>query len=445
MLKVTNPKATAEQFAQIYMARSKDLLTMQVARTSDDKKAQLSLRNTLTMFQKALGDAVAGGSLMRRVATLSNPQLATVTLAPDAKPGEYQFHVERLATANQQAIDLPPAIDARDAGRLTIKVGDDVEVVVDIASADKDADGKVSAQELARAINTDRSTNGAVRAAIVGDKLVLTAARTGAQSRIAFATDTLTDPALAVAFEGARETVKAQDARIILGERQSGLAIEQASNTLDSIDGVSIAFNQAGASGSVSVAVDNAGTVDGVKAFADAYNALMRSIADLTRAGDAARGDPGGPFSADAGVRALVGQIKAALRQRVEGLNLYDLGIDTDRYGMLNVNASSLDATLKTNAAALDEFFGDATRGLAGNLTRVLDRWLDAASGQLKRREESIDASEKSIVARQADWDRRHASVLERYTKEFTQLQIMQQKMESTLEQLKALFSTNKD
>ncbi|KWF41373.1 hypothetical protein WL88_28930 [Burkholderia diffusa] len=445
MLTVTDPKLMASQFADDYIAGANELLKKQIDRTSTQSKALTSLGNTLDAFHKAMADLVAGGSMAQTTVTLSDPGFASVTSTSGAKPGTYKFHVSQLATANQQAIDLPDSIDATGAGKLKLTLGDGTEVVIDIEAADKDGSGQVSPEELARAINANPDTDGKVRAEIVGGKLVLSATEVGAASQIKLDTSGIANSELRDRFDNATEISKAQDAIIWLGDEGVGVKIEQASNTLDSIEGLSIVFTKAGASGTVTVGSDKDATVKGVQAFVDAYNTLMKALADLTRAGDANNGDAGGPFSADAGVRALMGKINSALRKSVAGINLYSLGIDTDRKGMLSINEKALEKAMKDQPEALDMLFGNKSTGLIGNLESALDGWLNSSKGQLKSRKESIQKAEKTLDSKSNELQRRYDGVRKRYEDQFTRLQVMQMQMESTLNQIKNLFSTSKD
>ncbi|KWH08482.1 hypothetical protein WT59_22005 [Burkholderia territorii] len=445
MLNVTDPKKMATQFADDYIARANDLLKKQIDRTGAQSKALTSLGNTLDTFQKAMADLVAGGSMAQLTVTQSDAGFATVTNKAGAKPGTYKFHVSQLATANQQAIDLPDSIDANGAGKLKLSLGDGTEVEVDIGAADKDGNGQVSPAELARAINGNPDVNGKLRAEIVGGKLVLSATEVGAASQIKIDASGVGSSELRDRFENAAEISKAQDAVIWLGDEGTGVKIEQASNRVDSIEGLSIVFGKAGASGTITVDEDKDATVKGVQAFVDAYNTLMKALADLTRAGDAQNGDAGGPFSADAGVLALMGKIKTSLRKSVEGINLYSLGIDTDRKGMLSLNEKTLDKAMKDAPETLDKLFGNKSTGLIGGLENALDGWLSSSKGQLKFRKESISRTEKTLDAKSNELTRRYEGVKKRYEDQFTRLQVMQQQMESTLTQIKSLFSTGKE
>ncbi|MCS6505537.1 flagellar filament capping protein FliD [Burkholderia thailandensis] len=441
MLKVTDPQATARAFAENYMASARRQLDRQANDVKNNKEALSNLGNLLTTFRDKQRELVAGGSMIQHTVTQSNDAFASVTTASGAKPGSYQFHVEQLATAHQLTIDVPPGVRAEEAGSVKIKLADGSEFTVDLTAA-KDKDGNVSAEELARVINSSSGASGAVHAAVIGGQLMLTSANTGADSRISFEIDPASP--LADAFGGASTISEAQNAKVKIGDPTNGKTIELQGNTLDSIEGLSITFKQVG-SGTITVASDKEKTTESVKAFIDAYNELIDKLAELTKVGDAANGDPGGPFSSDAGVRALVSQLRSELNKSVDGVKLYELGIDTDKKGKLVLDVNRFEEAFKASPDRFDKLFGDAENGLVGNLGKALDGWLDEKNGQLKTRNESVAQTEKQLLAKQEEYNRRYQDVFERYTQEFTRLQVLQLQMDNTLDQIKNLFATSKD
>lgn len=441
MLRVTDPQAMAKTFAEAYMESARWQLERQANDVKRNKDALSGLGSLLTTFRDKQRELVAGGSMIQNTVTQSNDAFASVATTSGAKPGSYQFHVEQLATTHQLTIDVPSGIPAADAGSVKIKLADGSEFTVDLTAA-KGEDGNVSAEELARVINSSSGASGNVHAAVIGGQLMLTSANTGADSKISFEIDS-TSP-LAGAFDGAVTISEAQNAKVKIGDPTNGKTIELQGNTLDSIEGLSITFRQVG-SGTITVASDKEKTTESVKAFIDAYNELIDRLAELTRVGDAAKGDPGGPFSSDAGVRALVSQLRSELNKSVDGVKLYELGIDTDKKGKLVLDEKRFEQAFKASPDRFDKLFGDAQTGLVGNLGKALDGWLNEKNGQLKTRNESVAQAEKQLLAKQQEYDRRYQDVFERYTQEFTRLQVLQLQMDNTLDQIKNLFSTSKD
>lgn len=144
-------------------------------------------------------------------------------------------------------------------------------------------------------------------------------------------------------------------------------------------------------------------------------------------------------------MRALVSQLRSELNKSVDGVKLYELGIDTDKKGKLVLDVNRFEEAFKASPDRFDKLFGDAENGLVGNLGKALDGWLDEKNGQLKTRNESVAQTEKQLLAKQEEYNRRYQDVFERYTQEFTRLQVLQLQMDNTLDQIKNLFATSKD
>ncbi|RRW88806.1 flagellar filament capping protein FliD [Pandoraea apista] len=446
-LNMSDPKVTAEKLATVETAKSKQMLDAEAVRVSRNRQAGETLKNTLTIFQKALHDFQAQRGMIRCSATLSDEKFATVRDSVGLRPGVYRFYVESLATAGQLAIAVPQGIDSGKLGTLKIKVGDAMPPIsIDLSGAG-DKSGKVSPESLARAINRD--AKGVVRAEVIGTKLVLNATQTGKQGKLTLITDAVSkaadDSKIATfvnALKNPKVTVEAKNAVFYLGSDRNGERIEQTSNTLDSIEGLSIEFKQIEKAGTVTIAADNGKTESGVKAFASAYNALMLTLRKLISAGDPTKNEAGGPFSADAAVRALVGEVARVLNEPIAGIHLYKVGIEIDRYGTMNVDSAQLRKTLNTDGTKLNSLFGDKANGLLGRLDKVLDFWTNGVTGGLKRREDTAITAERTLGRKRSDWTRHYASLYDRYVHEFTWLTIMQTNMNQTLSRFKGMFST---
>lgn len=182
MLRVTDPQAMAKTFAEAYMESARWQLERQANDVKRNKDALSGLGSLLTTFRDKQRELVAGGSMIQNTVTQSNDAFASVATTSGAKPGSYQFHVEQLATAHQLTIDVPSGIPAADAGSVKIKLADGSEFTVDLTAA-KGEDGNVSAEELARVINSSSGASGNVHAAVIGGQLMLTSANTGPTAR----------------------------------------------------------------------------------------------------------------------------------------------------------------------------------------------------------------------------------------------------------------------
>ena len=326
--------------------------------------------------------------------------------------------------------------------------GDRVVIV-----ADTNGDGTLSQAEIARSINQAAGNGGKVTAMVVtvsgSSQMVLTSGQTGASGAITLDASGLPTGALKTALSTANQLTAANDAIAWLGNQGTGIKLQQASNTLNAIPGVTVSLTQAMATGAapltLTVARDDGATAANVKGFVDAYNTLEKALDDLTQAGSADGNTQAGAFASDSSVRALRNHLHSLLRQDFGGQNLLNFGISADRYGQLSVNNTKLSAALTANPTGLDQVFGKTGittgSGLLGGMDQYLDVWLNSATGQIKHRQDGVQKVQKSLTDRQTKLDNQYSAYYERYLAQFTRLQTLQSQMSQTTGLLNNTFS----
>ncbi|AJC21218.1 flagellar filament capping protein FliD [Pandoraea pulmonicola] len=451
MLIVDDPRKTAKAFADDFFKRTESQLQSHKEKAKASSSALTTLKTSLSTFRTALSSMLVGGSMARRAVSLSDAKFGSATLGEGARAGSYNFYVKQVASANQKVIETIPATSPA-TGTMKIDLADGTSLDIDLSKIATATPGQVTPTELARAVNEAAGASGKLNASVMtmsdgSQKLMLTAAQTGEGSRITVKSAGLHE-ALKKALDGMKETTAAKDAVLRIGG-QSGTEIKQASNTFTGVAGLSVTFKRVSSDANdvltVNVSNDANATADGVQAFVDAYNAMRKAIGELTKPGDAAAGVAGGAMQADAGLRALSAQLSAVLRQPVDGINLYDLGIEVDKHGNLNLDRAKLDKTLAKNPEALDKFVGKSSTGMVAKLNKSLDAWLDSAKGQIKARRDSSDKVLKKLDAKHEELQRRYDQIFNGYVKQFTALQVVQNQMQDTLKFLENMFSPKKD
>lgn len=439
-----NPSAMASQMATYYTQAAQDLITTQTKAAQTTSSALTKLQSALQAFSSALSSLSGRKGMVQNAATLNATGIATASATGAAQPGSYSFFVERIASAHQIAFEDLPAEPVALGGPLIVNIADGSSINVNLALADYDGDGTLSQAEIARAVNLSADNQGKVSAMVttVGGKsqLVLTAAKTGAAGAITVDASGLPAGNLKTAFGSSLQLAAAQDALIWLGPQGTGLAIEQASNTITSIPGVSVSFQRAMAAGeaplTLTVAPDGAGTASNVRSFVDAYNALNKALDELTKSGNADAKTASGPFTTDTGVRLLRSRLNELLRQDFGGVRLADLGVAANRSGELTLDSARLERTLAANPGAFDQVFGSvsltAPSGLLGAIDKQLGQWLNVTTGQIKRRQDAVQAMQANLAVRQKRLDRQFDSAYERYIAQFSRLQGLMAQMEET-------------
>lgn len=457
-----DPVTTATQLATAYTQQTQALLDTQSKTAQATSTALSKLQSALSGFNSAMSSLTTKKSLLQYSATLDNTAIGTATATATATPGSYPLYVEQLASSHQVAFEDLPAVPVSLGGTMTVKLGgaSGTSFAVNLGSADGDGDGSLSYAEIARAINTSTDNKGQVTAMVmtVGGKtqMMLSSGVSGKIGEISLDTSAVTsngaansDALLAKLAGTPREVVKAQDAIIWMGAQNTGVKLEQSTNTLTAIPGVTVNLKTASAAGAaptvLTVAKDDSATTANLKSFIDAYNTLENTLDSLTAAGK--DGAASAAFASDAGVRSLRSQLNDMLRKDFNGLSLRNLGISADRNGQLSLDSTKLNATLATTPDALDQVFGNnslsAPAGLMGGMSKILDQWTNSGTGQIKQRQSSVQSQQKAISERQTRLDNQYTNAYNRYLKQFTVLQQLQSQLSDTTSMLSALGSSS--
>ena len=438
-----NPTQMATQLATIYTQGTQDIITRD-SKSADATNAGFTrLRSALSAFNTAM-DALSGKKgLVKNSVSFAGNSGATGAASASAQPGTYSFFVEAVASNHQIAFADLPAVPVATGGPLVIQQADGSSFNVNLLMADADGNGTISQTEIARAINQASGNAGKVTAQVVntgnGSQLILSSGASGEDGAISVDASGLPAGALKDALSATpNELAQARDAVVWLGDQGTGVRIQQASNTVTAIDGVTLSLTRAMSTGdapaTLTVAADEAGTADNVRSFVTAFNTLQGVINDLTKTDISAASR--GVFASDSGVRALRTRLNDILRQDFGGVRLSELGISTDRQGALTFDAAKLEKTLDVKPDALDKAFGSsslsAPSGVLGSMNTYLKTWLDSGNGQIKRRQDSVQTLQRDITNRQARLDEQFAMSYERYLLQFTQLQSLMGQLNQT-------------
>ncbi|MBB3120829.1 flagellar filament capping protein FliD [Pseudoduganella violacea] len=450
---VYDPVPTATKMANKYMAGAVDRQNAAVKDLQSDSTGLSKVSSAIKAFEAALSAMSTKKSVIANAATFSSA-VGTATANATASPGSYSFYVEKLATAGQVSYGGITDTTAAGSGTLKLVLGDGSNFTVDLASADKDMNGTLTAKEIAAAINVAASNNSRITASTLTingqSTLVLSSNATGAANGVAsLDVSAVNDPALKAALGAPKVLQGAQDAEVWVGPQGTGQKIVQASNTFSGmIDGVTMTFTKAQGAGeapvTLTVGSDSAGTNANVQAFVDAYNKLDAVLRDVTNPGDPKSGLPAGPFAGDSGLLSLRNGMKAVMRQALGTQSLVTYGIKGTLNGSIELDTSRLAKALAADPTSLDKLFGSASlvspSGVLGSMDKLMDQWTDLSKGQLVTRRGALDKLQIKLTAKQADLDRQYDGVYKRYLDQYTKLQTLQAQMTGSSSLFDALF-----
>lgn len=419
-------------------------------------QTQLSVYGTIKSQVSALGDAAAAlataGGWAAYAATSSNTAAVTVTAGSTATPTTFGLDVTQLArsqtTASLNVATGSTLGAATDNGTLTIQLGDwqtgsfvaggSGSVAISINGAD-------SLSTIASKIN---AANAGVSATIV---------KSGSQERLVFQSSTTGEAAgfqissagfaglNSLSFTsltngtGSANGMELGQTGLDANVKFNGVVIQSATNTLTNVvPGLTLQLNQlTTATANITVAQDANVIQKNIQAFADAYSALNKTLADSTRY---VSGGKTGALQADSttvGIQRVLSSVLGSSSVGSTFSRLSEVGLERQKDGSLTLNAAKL-ATAMQNMPNLQQLFttdnGNATTNGFGLKVRDFARGLISATGTVTTKSTAIQGS---ISRNTKDQDR----VNERAARMEVQLRRQYSALDAQMAQMQGLSS----
>lgn len=348
--------------------RSLTTIASKEAKFQTQLTAYGSLKGALSAFQTSVA-ALASPSKFTAVKTsVGDPAVASAT-ATDAPAGTYSLEVQTLAqTQKLRSTTFTATTETVGTGTFTISFGkyegDTFTPNVDKPSKEiVITEGRDSLAAVRDAIN---AADAGVSATILNDgtsyRLVVSSKDSGLANamRITVAdgdgNNTDMSGLSRLAYDGRTlsgvnnlvQTVAAQNATALV----DGIPISKASNSFsDVIEGVTVNLLKENTPSKTTLTVsrDTAGIQTSVESFVKAYNALNKTITDLTKY-DAAN-QKGSTLTGDATVRSLQSRLRNVFNTAIESAgggmtSLSDIGITFQVDGTLKLDTSKLTTVL---------------------------------------------------------------------------------------------------
>mgnify|MGYP000253231616 FL=1 len=415
---------------QLRAAERQKLQPIVAQRTQEQAKisAYGRLQSALNKFQDATAK-LNDPKLYQGLTTQVRGDGMTASAGATATPGNYEVEVLNTARAGSVATTRVTDSSAALAGpnaSLELSFGDGTTRTVTF-------DEGATLVDMRNAINADADAG--VNASIIfdgqGHRLVLSSRESGVDAGVtgvSFAG--LADPGAIAEDTAARQA--GRDAELNI----NGITITSATNRVEgAIQGVTLELSadSAGKTLGVTVQRDTNSLKEAVKSFVSAYNEMKSSIGRMTAPGSDSTS--AGELVGDRVVRSLESRLSRDLTDIVPGGDITmmsQLGISLRSNGRLELDESKLSEAIATNQQAVADFFaGDSKEaGLAGRLGDSMKRYL-GDGGLIKS---SITSSETRIDSLKARFERMETSIersIERYRKQFSQLDMMVAQMNS--------------
>lgn len=419
-------------FASQLVAADRAAPDARFARVESSIKAQVSaigsLRSAFSNLQSALKVLSAGPSTQPRAVTLSDSAGFSATASPGAAVGQYQVEVLALASAQKlSSAGYAGADTAVGTGQLAITAGD-TAFTLDITAANNTLAG------IRDAINAQAGGKGLAASIVTGDDgahLVLTALGSGTANAITVTASGGDGGLSALAYDPQGASNMTQLAAATNAQlKVDGILRTSDRNTVtDLVPGVSFTLKQAAPGTLVQMTVDNdaAAQLAAVKSFVTAYNGGLYAIASTTNYNPATK--VAAALNGDAMVRGVSRQMRDAMGADVTALKALGIGIGKD--GTLTLNDAEFSAGAARDPAAIGRLFGTGADSLGGRLKGTMDTLL-TSGGPLDSRSEGLTSRSRSLTTQRDALDRRMVQAEARYRAQFTALDMLMTRLQST-------------
>lgn len=406
-------------------------LNTKEAKLQTDLSALGSLKGALSAFQTSVQGLKDVSAFQARTAISSNTDLFTVSADSSAVAGSFSIKVEQLAqSAKMRSGDFTSDTAVPGAGTLAIGLGAssfDITVASDTTLAGiRDAINKAS-------------DNPGITATLIkvdsGSQLVLTSDKVGAANAISITatdTDALDGNDLTRLSTASLTSIQsAADAIIYI----DGQKVTKTSNSLsDVISGVTISLKKADPlkTETLSIALDKESAKSKVNDFIKAYNSLAGTMSSLSSYN--AQTKQAGQLFGDATLRGVQNQIRQVLANPVQGVTgvstLAEIGIKTNKSGMLELDSTKLDSVIASNFEAVSQLFASGN-GLATRFDTVLTNYL-SFDGALSSRVDGVNKQIGDINDQRDKLNLRLTAIEARYRKQFTAMDALLGQLQAT-------------
>lgn len=381
-----------------------------------------SLLSSLSGFKGSLG-ALKGSNLISMKAVSADNNVFSASVATNAASATYSIKVNNIASAQSvhsttftaetgEVADLSVVTSQK----LQIQIGSSAPVTITIDSTNNTLTGVK---------DTINNANAGVKASILNDgtgyRLVLSSTSTGAANRIVIRVDEDNNGT----FEEAGETDMtglsklafnptnydvdgnpiagvmnmtqswaARDASLVI----NGLTITKSSNTInDVITGVTMSLKKdsAGSTLTLDVSTDMDAIKAKINSFVMTYNSLVATIKDL-------RGSATGKglLRSDSTVSLIHAGVRGLTAITYGGLSLVDLGVSTDKLGVMSFDSAKFDGKLSSDSNSVTSMLNK----MANGLETTLDSYVKVV---IPDKQSGYRQTIKTITSRELDMESR--------------------------------------
>ncbi|MGS0824750.1 flagellar filament capping protein FliD [Shewanella sp. 0m-8] len=336
-----------------------------------------TLKSHLSTFQEALEKLNDPAALNIRKVSTGDSDYFTAKADKNAQSGSYQIQVDQLAAAHKLAgNNVADATAGVGQGSLGLEVNGKAFSVAIEAGDSLDA--------IAKKVN-ESADNSGITATVIksdgGSRIVFSSDETGTENQISVtATDAVgSGSGLNDMFgSGSLETLQAAQDAVLHIDGQK--VTSQTNDVENAIAGVTLSLTDAdlAKTSTLKIEQDNEAVKENVKGFVDAYNTLVESISNLSKYDTEKK--EAAALQGDSMIRSIESQMRNMISNRVdvdgETIALYDIGIETDRYGKMSINDEKLDKVIAEDMGSVEGLFATPDTGIAASLDNLVEGYV---------------------------------------------------------------------
>ena len=413
------------------------------AATSTTLSAVGSVQSALEAYRTALAAMNKPENYTGLAGSSSKDSVAKMTVSAGASTGNYELHVDNLATSSKISskvyTDGPSSVlnNGAEPSSLIIEQSGKTHTVNILAGA--------TLQETRDAINSQLSFTGISANLLTdsnGSRLILSSTVTGKGTDLVVKGDSGLE-------DGTTVVTTPQNASYTIDK----ISMESSTNTIAAaVSGVSIQLLGPGDS-TISVVSSDESLKTSVKGFVDAYNVLMTTINATTKITTAADGTTsGGGLTGDASVRSLVSSIRNELVAPSGAgsmKTLSEFGISTNqKTGLLEFDDKKWAKAVVDNGSSLAGIM-TGKEGLISRMSKATEIFALSKTGVFATRSAALGQTLEDLTTQQATLESRMTSLTESLTKKYTAMDSLVAKLKATsssiMTTLNALNKTNSD
>jgi flagellar hook-associated protein 2 len=424
------------QLVNAQKAPQQNQIDNQKASATTELSSLGQVSSALSALQSAMASLSDGSAFNSRQVASSDTDVLGASANGTPVNGSYNVVVTQLAAALKASSGAFASNSAAvGTGTLTIDVGGQ-SMNLSIDSTNNSLSG------IRDAINK-ASDNPGISATIVngtdGAHLVLSGTHTGAANGFTVSSSGGDGGLAALNYDPAASTGNGLSVITAAADAQytiDGLAAHSAGNTISTaVDGLTLNLSKLGSS-TISVTSDTSKATSALTNLVNTYNSFVGIYQNLTKY-DATTGTAGALIG-DATLNGISSTLASIVGGTANGATLSSIGISLQVDGTLKLDSGALTTALSDGGARVSKLFG-GTDGFAAKLNAPLTSWV-GDTGVLANRSDSITKQLSDLANQQTTLNSRMDNLTARYQAQFTALDTLMSKLNSTSSYLTQQF-----